>query len=816
MNYYNQPELLSPVGNWDSLYAAVQNGCDAIYVGGKSFNARNRADNFSTAELKEVIDYAHIRGVRVYITTNILYKETEVKGVLKFIEEIYQAGADAVIIQDLGVAKLVAKFFPDIELHASTQMNIHNLAGVQLLEELGFSRVILARELSLTEIKEINRQTDLKVETFVHGALCISYSGQCLMSSLIGGRSGNRGRCAQPCRMPYTLIDRESGEVIDNDFSKQHLLSPKDVNTLEMLPELIEAGIASFKIEGRLKRPEYTAAATRLYNKYIKEFFQDRDNYKVDPEDQQTLAQIFNRNGFVPGYYKGQANLDLISYQRPKNWGVQAGVVSNYNTQTKTCRIELTDQLSAGDGIEIWTEQGENVGLTLSEIEEVGPQEVAIDLKRKVNRGDAVYKTSDQQLLSSLAESYRNPDTLKEIEVYGTLTAKIDQKLKLDLWDQAGYFVTVEIDFVVERAKQQPVTADELEEQLSKLGSTTYLLANLDFDTDDNLFIPISQLNQLRRDAVEKLNQARKEGAQPEERRNNFAVNQLENSTDNSYQVDEPQLTVGITNNDLLEDVVKTGVKRVYCSNKNLDLTLLDRLINEYPDVEIFVRLPQIAHQREIEDLKGRLEELEASQIDGYLIPQLGALHLARGTDKSIVADAPLNTFNRHSLESLGNLGCETVTLSPELTLTEIKEVSHLTEPEQEIIIYGHLAMMVSEYCPVGGVESKFNSSQGCQIDCEERSYGLLDRKDMIEPVETDRDNCRSVIYNSQPLYLLQYLDEIKESGCEQFRLNFTIESKEEVLEIISAYQEKLAEPDKMVSTAIQNYTTGHFYRGVL
>jgi putative protease len=217
-----------------------------------------------------------------------------------------------------------------------------------------------------------------------------------------------------------------------------------------------------------------------------------------------------------------------------------------------------------------------------------------------------------------------------------------------------------------------------------------------------------------------------------------------------------------------------------------------------------------------MEELKVRLEELEATQIDGYLIPQLGALHLARGTDKSIVADAPLNTFNRHSLELLGDLGCETVTLSPELTLTEIKEVNHLTEPEQEIIIYGHLAMMVSEYCPVGGVESKFDSSQGCQIDCEGTSYGLLDRKGMVEPIETDRDNCRSFIYNSQPLYLLQYLDEIKESGCEQLRLNFTIESKEEVLEMISAYQGKLAEPDKIVSTAIQNYTTGHFYRGVL
>ncbi|MBM7556677.1 DUF3656 domain-containing U32 family peptidase [Halanaerobacter jeridensis] len=814
MNYFKQPELLSPVGNWESLYAAVQNGCDAIYVGGTDFNARNRADNFSTAELKEVIEYAHLRGVKVYITANILYKEGEMKEVLEFISQVYDYGADAIIVQDLGIAKLIHQYFPDIELHASTQMNIHNVKGAQLLEELGFDRVILARELNLEEIKEINQQTDLKVETFVHGALCISYSGQCLMSSLIGGRSGNRGRCAQPCRMPYTLIDRDSGEVIAEEFKKDHLLSPKDINTLEILPDLIEAGIDSFKIEGRMKRPEYTALVTKMYRKYIDQFSHDRDDYQVSTADQRKLAQIFNRNGFIPGYYQGQEELDLISYQRPKNWGIKIGEVVDYTPQTKECHIKLEREVNPGDGIEIWNPQEDNIGLKLSEFESNEENMITIEVKRSVQQGAAVYKTSDEELLSELAESYQQPNTLRKLEVYAKVTAKINQALKIDLWDQDGYFVTAELDFIVEEAKNQPVRNKEIEEQLEKLGNTPYTLAQLNLDSDNDIFIPISKLNQLRRETVEMLNQERIKGYKPTQRRNKYQEGELKRSN-NKTQTSQIKLNAAVNNLEQLEVLLQMNVNRVYYPLRNLDLAQVEKIISNKGDTEVFLKLPRIANQEELNEFGTKVKELENSNLDGYLISQLGEIELVADTNKALAADFPLNIFNSYSLEWLEELGFRNATVSPELTLNEIETITSSQELNKEIIVYGYLAMMVSKYCPIGAVERKFDFSQSCSVDCQNRNYGLLDRKGMVEAVETDPKNCHSIIYNSQPLHLLNYLKEIKNSNCDSLRLNFTIEEKEEIEEIIENYQYKLKNPQQKVSSAIQDYTTGHFFRGV-
>ena len=811
MNYSQKPELLSPVGNWDSLYAAVQNGCDAVYLGVKGFNARNRANNFSTAELEEVIDYAHLRDVKVYIAANILYKEDEVRDVLDFITKIYDYGVDALIVQDLGIAKLILEFFPDIELHASTQMNIHNLAGAQLLEELGFERVILARELNLAEIEEINRGTNLKVETFVHGAVCISYSGQCLMSSLIGGRSGNRGRCAQPCRMPYTLIDRASGEVVDKDFQKDYLLSPKDINTLEIIPELVEAGISSFKIEGRVKRPEYTALATRLYRKYIDQYFHDRDNYEVDAQDEQKLVQIFNRSGFISGYYKGQENLDLISQQRPKNWGLKIGEVTAYNPQTKECQIRLSHEVNKGDGIEIWTQEGDNIALTLSDFESNGQNLITIEVERNLSSGAVVYKTSDQKLLTDLAKSYQQPNTLRKIDLYAKVTARIDQTLKIDLWDQDGYFVTTELDFIVEEARNQPLTEVEIEEQIEKLGATPYSLVELKFAIDTNIFIPISKLNQLRRRAVEELNQTRIQGFEPSKRRNKYDRAHLKVEPPNNSS--NLKLTAAVKNSKQLEAALNTSINRIYTPLKNINLAQLKRVVAEQEETEIFLQLPRIASQKELEEFKEQVEILEETELDGYLLSQLGIVQLVQESNKSLAADFSLNLFNSYSLSLMQELNFSSAAVSPELTLREIEKLG--TDIAKELIVYGYLPMMHSTYCPIGAVARKFDFSQSCKLNCQERSYGLKDRKGMVEPIETEPKNCRSIIYNSQPLHLLNHLAKIKDSNCDSLRLNFTFEGKEETEEIIKAYQAKLENPRKKISSAIKDYTTGHFFRGV-
>lgn len=814
MTYLQQPELLSPVGDWDSLYAAVQNGCDAIYLGGKDFNARQRADNFSTTDLAEIIDYAHLRGVKVYITLNTLHKEQEIPDLSFFIDQIYEFGADAVIVQDLGTAKLINSFFPDIELHASTQMNIHNLAGAELLEELGFERVILARELDLAQIREIKMGTELQIETFVHGALCISYSGQCLMSSLIGGRSGNRGRCAQPCRMPYTLIDRDSGEIIEEDFTKSHLLSPKDINTLAMIPRLVEAGIDSFKIEGRLKRPEYTALVTRLYRKYINKYFSKRDDYEVEESDQEDLAQLFNRSGFIPGYYKGKKDLDLISHQRPKNWGLKIGQVISYDSQTQECQLRLTKEVKQGDGIEIWTEQGDNIILTLSEIDYRADDIIAVRIEKEVKKGADVYKNSDQELLADLAKSYQKPNTLRNIEVYAKVTAQVGKYLRLELWDEAGYFVRTSLDFKVEEAKNQPVTGAEIEEQLARLGNTPYNLAQLNLEIDSNIFIPISKLNELRRQAVKKLNQTRLEGNQPKQRRNRYSSEKVKKKS-NHKKIDEPRLTARVNNLEQLKVVLDKKIAQVYFPLREVDLAQFSRAAQNAVKTEIFIKLPRIAHQDELEKIKTKLAKIDKNLIDGYLISQLGAFELVTGTDKSLAADFSLNIFNSWTLERLAEFGVETAAVSPELRLKEIEDLATDKNIVKEVIVYGYLPMMVSNYCPVGGVARKFDFSQECTINCQNRNYGLRDRKGMVEAIKTDPQNCRSIIYNSQPLHLLNHLAKFKDSNCARLRLDFTFEGKEETAEIIKNYQTQLRNPQQKVSSTIKNYTTGHFFRGV-
>ncbi|WP_018248448.1 DUF3656 domain-containing U32 family peptidase [Orenia marismortui] len=819
-----QVELLSPVGNWDSLYAAVQNGCDAVYLGGKSFNARENADNFSLEELKEVFDYAHIRGVKVYLTVNTLYKDSEVADVLEFIEKIYHYGVDAVILQDLGVARLVSLNFPDLELHASTQLTIHNLEGARYLEELGFSRVVVARELSIPEIKEIAEGSNLEVESFVHGALCISYSGQCLMSSLIGGRSGNRGRCAQPCRLPYTLVDLENEGVVSEEFTKKHLLSPKDINTLEIIPELIDAGISSFKIEGRMKRAEYTALITEKYRKYLDQSLAVQETkYQVKEEDQEEVKQIFNRGGFIPGYYLGKNNLDLISYQRPKNWGIKVAQVIDYDYQTKECKVKLSKEVKAGDGIEIWTKSGRNPGLILSKYDQITDDIIRFKISGRISSGDLVYRTSHQELLARLQESFQLKDTIKNLEIYGRFSAKLGESMKLKLWDQAGHYVESSSDFLPEEAKKRAIGAEDFQEQLEKLGNTPYQLGSLELDIDNNLFVPISKINELRRDAVEKLNQIRSKQFISTPRKNKLKIDRFK--LKRGRRSTKKELSIYLKGSKEIEEILKQDIDRLYYDIRDVDLSNLDslvKIVKEYK-TELFIRLPQIARLEEIKELKKKLELLEKSKIDGYLVPQLGIAEMLKNTSKDLIADYPLNNFNSYTVKHWSDMKYKNVILSPELNLKEIKNIANYNNINKEVIIYGHLPMMITEYCAIASVHKGFDSDKDCNHECLTANYGLLDRKGMVAPIEADANTCRTIIYNSQPLYLVDHFDEIMNSGCQSYRLDFVLEDQEEIIEVIKAYKAKLNDPQvnsqfiKELSLKFKRkgYTTGHFYRGV-
>ena len=498
MSGVNRPELLSPAGSMESLKAAVNGGCDAVYLGGKQFSARQYAGNFDLKELKDACDYCHLRGVKVYVTVNTVYKDEELAGFLTYIRSLYEMGVDALIMQDTGAERLVKAHFPDFPLHASTQMTCNSLADVKYWEGRGFDKIVLSRELSLEEIKHITENTEAEIETFVHGALCVCYSGQCIMSSMLGGRSGNRGRCAQTCRLPYTLYKGY------DSMAEGYLLSPKDVMTVELLPQLIEAGIASLKIEGRMKSPEYVAGVTRIYRKYIDLYFENPEEYKVDPADIKALQQLFNRGGFTEGYYTSFAGREMMSIERPKSWGLKVGIVDKYLPKYKKVTIRTREPLVPGDGLEIWTQTEPHVGTNVSKHSKAG-EVITITLEGDINKNDVVYRTFGKALQDELKKTYEK-DTRK-LPIYGMLRVKEGEPISLQLWDNGGNSVFVS-GSIVEPAGSSPMLPMKLRENISKMGATPFVLADLQTDIDQYIYVNISEVNRVRRAACEALEAA--------------------------------------------------------------------------------------------------------------------------------------------------------------------------------------------------------------------------------------------------------------------------------------------------------------------
>lgn len=424
-------ELLSPVGEWDSLVAAVQNGANAVYFGANEFNARMNSKNFDRETLKKAIEYAKLRNVKTNLTLNILIKNSEFEKAMDLVKYAYSCGIDAIIVQDLGLAREIIKTFPDLDVHSSTQMTIYNLDGVRQIEKLGFKRCVLARELSIDEISYISKNTNLEIEVFIHGALCICYSGQCLMSSMIGGRSGNRGKCAGTCRLPYTLLKDE------DPIDKGYLLSSKDVCTLDILPKLIEAGVKSFKIEGRMKSPEYVGLVTSIYRKYIDLANSDKP-YNVDEEDREKLMQIFNRGGFSTGYLKGKLGKEMIYKYKPNNMGVYLGKVINYNPNKEYVKFKTEKDIAIGDSIAINDSSCKTSELMIEgtniKLAKRGQVVTCGRINGKISPGDKIYKTVSI-LLNKEIEQISNKENIKR-KIDCKIIIKADEPIKLYIKDR--------------------------------------------------------------------------------------------------------------------------------------------------------------------------------------------------------------------------------------------------------------------------------------------------------------------------------------------------------------------------------------------
>lgn len=775
-----KPEILAPTGTKESVIAAINGGCDAIYIGGKDFNARQYAQNPSDNELKDIIDICHLRGVKVFITLNILYKENEIQGVLDFVKTVYDFGADGLIIQDIGMFSLVKKYFPNIIKSASTQMSVHNTEGISLLSELGYGRIVLARELGLKEVEKINEiKGNTEIEAFAHGALCVCYSGRCLMSSIIGQRSGNRGRCAQPCRMDYTFI--KDNKVI----KKGCLLSPKDISTLEIIDKIAETNVDSLKIEGRMKSPEYVYEVVSQYRKYIDEVCQGKA-LKVSKEDIKDITQIFNRGGTSSkGYYNCYSGQEMIS-QSPKSSGVEIGQVLDYNFKKKQCQIKLSEAVVPGDGIEIWSQN--HVGTGINKRAEKGDV-ITVNIEGRIKKGDRVFKSYDKALNDKLKKTYQK--LIKKITI--NVKAKIDTEESYIEFVDYGLKVYGE---KAETAQNQPMTEESIINRLKKTGDTPFEFEFIDCVTGNNIYMPVALINNLRRDACETLeNHIIKTFERESER--------AEYKCDSFNKSDCAKVTAKVSTMEQLKACVDANVKRIYCE-LSIDTNKAFEMCSE-KGIELYIALPYIS--------RGGYQELidKYNKCNGYLMRSYSKIN----TDKDIVSDYSLNIMNRAAVSEIRRIFGNTVTLSTELNT---KELIQIADENCEIVVYGRLPLMTTSQCPVGLYEGEKKNGKYCKLRNIDGDYKLIDRTKTEFPIIRDCNECVAYILNSAPVYTLNKFDDVMETGVGFVRMEFTVENYNEALAIAKEHINVVENGNKPsdLKQVLGETTGGHFNRGVL
>lgn len=818
-------ELLAPAGSVEALYAAVHEGANAVYLAGNFFGARAYAKNFDDEALKNAVKYAHLHSVAVHVTVNTIVEDGEFKKLREYVKFLEEIGADAVLAQDLGVAKIIGEVAPHLPLHASTQMTVHNLDGVLALQELGFARVVLSRELTLEEIRHIVKNTDIEIEVFMHGALCISYSGACLMSSMIGGRSGNRGQCAQPCRLPYSLVDDKEQNLLTNKAGN-YLLSPKDLSTVEILPELIKTGVASFKIEGRMKSPEYVATVVRVYRAAIDKALSE--NYFVDENAEKDLRQIFNRD-FTTAYLKGKyPGKDFISDKKPNNRGLLIGRVLKYIDNTVT--VKLTNNVRIGDILEFWVKVGGRVSVTLESLLDETNKEISegkagdtvkFKIPSKVSVNDRVFKVRDVRLTELAKIAYEN---VKRIDVTAEITANIGEPLEIKFKDNFNNIGAAKTKFIGEPAKNRPLTYETLYKQAQRLGDTVFSLKNLTADIKGEVMFPISEINEARREAILELETNRiKNFNLPVRVKQNFNLHSKPNSIDNTY---ESKLLVRIDNLESLKAAIKGGANGVIFgsetyNHRNIALSEYEEAANlaKQNGKKIYFSFPRIVKLSEEEDFGKRLKLFDKLQPDGVYFQNIGQIYRAKKeANLPIFTDFSLIAYNPKTLEFLRDYGANGATLSEELTLEEIKSLLKKSPIPLEIIIHGKAELMISNYCVLGSFLGN-RGEKPCSMPCLKGKYFLKDRMNEKFPIVTD-EYCRMRILNAKTRSMLPYMSELAELPL-KLRIDGRYESAKNLAKTVSAYKKAstLSKDDaKNLENSVlnsQEITRGHFFRGV-
>lgn len=770
-------ELLAPAGDRESLIAAIQNGADAIYLGGSFFNARAYAKNFDYDDLKWAVSYAHVRNVKVYVTVNTLYKDSEFVELMKYIDFLYDIQVDALIIQDLGLFHLVKKRYNDFEIHMSTQASVMNKYSADYFKNQGASRVVLARENTIDEIREIAEYTDIELEVFVHGALCMGYSGQCLMSSMIGKRSGNRGQCAQPCRLEYRL--KRDDNILENENC--FLLSPKDLMTIDHIGELIDVGVTSFKIEGRMKKPEYVAAVVKAYRKAIDNYLDKR--FSDLSINKQEMRLMFNRD-YTSGYLFNDRNISDGHYSG--NRGIVIGNVISYNKKKKRVLMKLSDSLKQGDSILFESiDKGRPVNKMfknnkLVNIGNIG-EIIEVEFDYFVNRGN-VRKIIDNDLLKRLQATYNKEFKKNNVDFH--FVGRINEYACLTLKYQ-DIEVFSYSDVLCQLADKVPLEPSRIQIQLSKLGDTPFQMNSCVIDIDDDIILPIKSINDLRRDCIKKIIEILEQRKIHNKEKKDIILNEID------FKQKKKDIDLLVSNLEQLKICLKYPFRTIYYPYSNDALEAVNLCKEQSKDIALFI--PRIIKSNELIDI---MNSKVYNSVDKVVVNDYGSLSMMK--DKEIILGTGINVFNSYSAQFNDK---ETV-LSLEM---DIKQINDLKFNHKIIQIYGKTENMISEFCPIS--QFYYNKQMKKCNKCKNHQFSLIDRKNIEFDIMMD-EKCRMHLLNNNALYY----DNLNKLKTNHYLIHFTNENDRMVKEVLEDYFHNIINGLKSKYKNVYKTTNGYLH----
>ncbi len=779
-------ELLSPAGNREALVAAVSCGADAVYLGYTAFGARSYAGNFDDQQLKEAVDYAHERGRKIYVTVNTLVKQCEVDDLCDVLELLVDTGVDAAIVQDLGVVRIARERFPELTLHASTQMTVGNAQGAKLLGGLGLTRVVPARECSLAELRRM-ADTGVEIEAFAHGALCVAVSGQCLFSSMIGGRSGNRGRCAQPCRLPYHLDDGTSG----------YLLSTRDLMLIDRIPQMRDAGVYSFKLEGRMKRPEYVGVVTRAYREAI-DAAQAHVPYKASETTIQGLKQIFNRGGFTEGYVMGRSNAALMSWERPNHWGIRVGKITAM--RGSLAKVLMEESLNDGDGLQVRGK--EEIDLTYSGSDICCGTEATVRIPSgRFGPGDVLYRLTDAKQMAEIRGIMAQENA--RIPLTATLTAMPGSKPVLELRDSDGHVVQAVGEQLVDRAQQRALDQESAMKQLAKMGGTPYVLESLALHSEQ-AFMTAGMLNSLRREALAAMKAARTQIVHSDAKAQ-------------AMPADMPaQQHLLIAQSEQLadaKDLLSCGADAFYWEPQVMTPASIEEALEQHPDVRPVLVLPAVMSTEELSEIHACVCR-HAAQIAGVVANNVGQFGLEWPVD--VFGGQGLNVMNGESAAFHTALGARRLTASCELSYKELRELQ-ACGGNYEVEAYGRAQLMLLSHCPRRTKAGDDRQDAACNACAANGGCPQVytDRKGYRFPAKRQKmaHGCVVRLYNSVPTDMARFARKLYDAGV-ALRMSFTDEPLERQKEIVVSYR-SIVDSGVAVHEAAEFATSGHLARGV-